>query len=439
MRWKTGKYAGWGRALDALGDLARPEKVADLRAIFKQRPLPAFGNRRSYGDAALNDGGKAIDMTRLNRIISFDPETGILEAEAGITIGEIAKVFAPKGFLPMVMPGTGFATLGGAIAHDVHGKNHHQDGSFGQHVTEIELLGPNGRIRRITPQTKDLFAATIGGLGQTGIILSAKIKLMAEASPRMDVRESRISNLAEFLDHLNHSSARFTVGWIDATANGDALGRGILEEASFHAKLSAPKARSSKSVPFDLPGVFMSPFIVRFFNAIYLRRVAQHGQRRLASVHDFFFPLDRIHNWNRLYGKAGFHQFQCVIPDQTAPEALEKMLKIIASSGLASPLAVLKRLGDGRAGLMSFPTAGMTLAVDFKNTAKAKVVIAELSALTREFGGRVYFAKDALIDAEAVVGMYPELPKFQKIIQDIDPKNTLETGLTRRLNLRGAK
>jgi len=439
MRWKKTEYTGWGRVLKATGDLARPERISALRATSKERPSPAIGNRRSYGDAPLNNGGYAIDMTRLDRLISFDAESGILRAEAGIEIGEIARIFAPIGWLPAVMPGTGFATLGGCIANDVHGKNHHGAGSFGTHVTEIELLGVKGRLRRITAENNhDIFRATLGGLGQTGVIVAASIRLIPCVSDMMDVTETRAETLEEFMALLIHSSATYCVGWIDAAARGASMGRGILEEAEIGQTPAPAKTARVKSVPFNAPSFFLSPPVVRAFNFCYLRRVPAEGRRVARPMSDFFFPLDRIHNWNRLYGKPGFHQFQCVLPTDAAPDALARMMELISSSGLASPLAVLKRLGEGRAGMMSFPMEGFTLAVDFPNRAKATVLISELEAMTESAGGRVYLAKDSLATPEMIEAMYDERDAFATIANEIDPERHFETDMVRRLDLRGS-
>ena len=229
MLWKSTDYTGWGRALSARGEIARPERVRGLDDALADGLVPAIGMRRSYGDAALNSGGRVIDMTRLDRMLSFDPATGILDAEAGARIGEIAAAFAPRGWLPPVMPGTGFATIGGCIAQDVHGKNHHGAGSFCQHVTSITLR-QGARAVTVTPEkTPDLFRATAGGLGQTGIIVSARLRLMPAKGDIMMVTERRVEGWDEFLALLDGSTATYTVGWIDATAKGGALGRGILE------------------------------------------------------------------------------------------------------------------------------------------------------------------------------------------------------------------
>lgn len=436
MRWKTAEYAGWGRALKATGQLARPERQSALADLAAGTPAPAIGNCRSYGDACLNDGGNAIDMTRLDRFLDFDAETGALTVEAGLSIGEIARIMAPRGWLPAVMPGTGFATVGGAIANDVHGKNHHGAGSFGQHVKAVTLLNAKGR-QRVTPKGKPaLFKATMGGLGQTGVIAGAELQLARCKGDIVTLTERRVANLDEFLPLLDASEATYTVGWIDATARGAALGRGILEEAETGAGL-VPAAKPSKSVPFNAPGFALSSPVVKLFNAAYFRRVPANGRTVVKPINDFFFPLDRIHDWNRLYGKRGFHQFQCVVPIAEAP-ALSEMLTRISDSGLASPLAVLKRMGPGRAGYMSFPMEGYTLAVDFPNRDGAARLIAQLEDITAAAGGRIYLAKDSLSSAERVRAMYPEYSRWATEIAKADPTGALATDLIRRLGLRDA-
>ena len=435
MSWKTTEYTGWGRVLSANGQLARPERARALSEIAKT-PCPAIGNRRSYGDAALNSDGKAIDMTRMNRILGFDADTGVVTVEAGITIGELAHVFAPKGWIPAVMPGTGFATVGGCIAQDVHGKNHHNAGSFGQHVLSVTLLQGDKRTTATPTKNKDLFRATMGGIGQTGVIAEAKLQLKPCAGDVMMVTEQRADNWDQHINLLDASTAEYCVGWIDATATGGALGRGIIEEAEL-AKGLLPTAKPSKSVPMNAPNWALSGPIVRAFNAAYFRRVPGSGKSSVKRIDDFFFPLDKIHDWNRLYGKRGFHQFQNVVPlDQV--DALREMLGLIARSGLASPLAVLKRMGPGRAGHMSFPMEGYTLAVDFPARDNAKDLIARLEDMTKDAGGRLYLAKDALATGPAIKAMYPEHGDWTKLADKADPDHAFATDMTRRLDLRNA-
>ncbi len=432
-RRKPADLSGWGRALRASMDVSRPDRLADITCA----PLtgPAIGARRSYGDAALRGQGMATDMTRLDRISGFDPRTGLAEVEAGARLGDLLAAFSRHGWMPKVLPGTGHATLGGAIALDVHGKNHHRDGSFGQHLAGLTLLLPSGEQRQITP-ADDLFAATLGGLGQTGIVLRARLQLAKCPGNAARVTENRADGLDEHLSLLDDPKADYCVGWLDATASGADLGRGIVEVA----KLVASEVRArpaGRKVPFDAPAFALSPPVVRLFNRAYFGRVPAEGRSIIRPVSDFFFPLDRIGDWNRLYGRRGFHQFQCVIPDRNIA-ALREMLARIAASGLASPLAVLKRMGAGRAGLISFPAEGYTLAVDFPNSRAAAALIATLHDLTRAAEGRIYFAKDSLCPPELVPAMYPELPRWQALVAEADPERTLLTDLVRRLKLREA-
>lgn len=435
MRLNETEYWGWGRALRAQASIARPEKLSALVKISAEMPGPAIGQRRSYGDAALNSGGLAVDMTRLDRIIGFDAETGEIEVEAGVQIGELSRLFAPRGWIPPVMPGTGFATIGGCIANDVHGKNHHLAGTFGQHVTEITLLS-NGRQKALSAdKNAALFCATIGGLGQTGIIASAKLKMMPCAGDMMVLTERRIESWEEFLAAFDTASAPYVVGWIDATARGARLGRGVLEEGEITSGISPTRGRAGK-VPMDAPHWALSAPVVRVFNELYFRRVPAQGRTSVKPLSEPFFPLDKIHNWNRLYGKRGFHQFQCVVPIASA-DALRDMLALIAESGLASPLAVLKRMGPGRAGHMSFPMEGYTLAVDFPNRDGVTALFQRLEDMTVGAEGRIYFAKDALASGRNVAAMYPELDEWRKIVARADPDGAYVTDLVRRLDLRG--
>ena len=430
MTWMTTTYKGWGAALAATGRLARPERQRALADVSTSGP--AIGNRRSYGDACLVDQGDAIDMTRLDRLLAFDAETGVLEVEAGAALGDILRVFAPKGWLPAVMPGTGYATVGGAIAMDVHGKNHHNAGSFGDHVEEITLL-QQGREKTVKPGTA-LFRATVGGLGQTGIIARAKIRLKAVKGDVMVVTEQRAANWDALITLLDAADATYTVAWIDATATGPATGRGILEEGETGAGL-VPKPKRGRKLPFHAPGFVLSPLVVQAFNALYWRRVPAAGRTIVKPIEDFFFPLDKIDDWNKLYGKAGFHQFQYVVPPDSLP-ALKEMFKSIVKSGLASPLAVLKRMGPGSDRLMSFPMEGYTLAVDMRAGPAAESLIAELEAATADAGGRIYLAKDALSSGAQIKAMYPGFDAYRKAILKADPDGVLQTDLVRRLTLR---
>ena len=433
-RYREMTLTGWGRALQATVQVARPERMRALEALMAEEPQPAIGRLRSYGDACLNDGGRAADMGRMDRMLGFDAETGLLRVEAGARIGEINAIMAPRGWLVPVMPGTGFATVGGAIGNDVHGKNHHGAGSFGEHVTAMTIVTPQG-IETAEPGS-ELFRATAGGLGQTGIIAETTIRMKRAKGDVIVVTERRVTDWAEHLALLDASEATYTVGWIDATATGASLGRGILEEAETGAGL-VPSAKRGKRVPMDAPSFALSPPVVRAFNAAYWRKVPVRGRTVVKPIEDFFFPLDKLHDWNRLYGKTGFHQFQCVVPIAEA-EALKSMLEAIARSGMASPLAVLKRMGPGRAGMMSFPMEGYTLAVDLHGAHKPQPLVAKLEAMTLAAGGRIYLAKDSLASGAAVREMYPERADWVRAVMKHDPEGAMVTDLIRRLDLRAA-
>ncbi len=438
MLWKKTDYAGWGRVHKAHGDVARPERKAEVRALMSETPAPAIGMRRSYNDSPLNDGGRIIDMTRMDRIIAFDAETGVLEVEAGVQLGDILRLYAPRGWLPAIVPGTGFPTVGGAIGHDIHGKNHHVHGSFGQHVLSVTLLQPGGGEVTVTPESDEtLWRATMGGLGQTGLILSAKLQLIRTPGTCMRVRETRIGNFDEFISMLDSSAFDYNVGWIDGTAKGDGLGRGILEEAELTAGPDK-KGLPALTVPFDLPGFALSAPTVKIFNAAYWRKVPQRGATHVMPIPQHVFPLDKLYEWNRLYGKRGFHQFQCVVPLEAAGILRDITLRI-AHSGLCSPLAVIKRMGPGRAGMMSFPMEGYTLAIDFPARAAAERLIDNLEAMTVEAGGRLYLGKDALTTGARIKGMYPEWEAWAAAADKADPEGVLITDIVRRLGLRGQK
>ena len=436
MLWKQTDYAGWGRVHKAHGEVARPERATHLARLMVDRPAPAFGMLRSYNDSPLNDGGAAIDMSRMDKILGFDPETGVLEVEAGVQLGDLIRLFASRGWVPAVVPGTGFPTVGGAIAHDIHGKNHHVMGSFGQHVLAVTLLQPGGRRVEVTPESNpSLFRATMGGIGQTGVILSARMQLIPTPGTGMKVKETRVESFDEFLALLDASDYRYNVGWIDGTATGPGLGRGILEEAELSVGPEKQGGLPKVTVPFNLPGIALSAPTVKTFNALYWRKVPEAGRTHVMPIAAHVFPLDKLYNWYRLYGRRGFHQFQCVVPVENAA-VLKEIVRKIARSGLCSPLAVIKRMGAGRAGMLSFPMEGYTLAIDFPARAKAERLIAELEAMTVEAGGRLYLGKDALATGDQIKAMYPEWQAWAAEADKADPEGVLITDIVRRLQLR---
>ncbi len=440
MRWNKQTYAGWGKVLSATAEIARPERHSALESLISDSAqiLP-IGSARSYGDAALVAEGKGLKTERMDRLLDFDPETGRLEVEAGIKLGEILRLFAPRGWKPAVVPGTGMTTVGGAIANDVHGKNHHIDGSFGQHVESLVLLTADGTSRRISAKKETgLFKATLGGVGQTGLITSAVLRLSPCPSTTMSVTENRIANLSDFVDAFETSDAPYQVGWIDALAKGPDMGRGIMEEAVFAtAPPQAIMTGKTKSVPITPPGFALSGPIVKLFNALYLRRVPVDGRVVERSINEFFFPLDKIADWNKLYGKKGFYQFQAVLPAQNVKDGLSDLLEIVSDGGIASPLAVLKKMGEGRSGYLSFPMAGYTLAIDLPNRPQTLDILSDLAEITEKYKGRIYLAKDGAVSANAISTMYPEIEKFRTQVRKVDPDGKFNSAMVERLNLRG--
>lgn len=440
--WAQKELSGWGRVLRATSIAARPERVADLERIFADSTndsLLAYGAGRSYGDAALNSGGRSVLMRRLDRFLAFDPASGRLVAESGASFAEVIATFLPHGYLVPVAPGTGFATLGGGVANDVHGKNHHQAGSLGQHLEWFDLRLPNGDLRRVEPaRDAALFKATLGGVGLTGIIERLCLRLQPVASNALIVRKRRIRDLDAYLAAFaeERDRAEYVVGWIDALAGGRHLGRGVLETATPAAESVSTTTAKARLLPVDFPGFALNSISVRAFNQVYYSRVPPGGLEYRQDYGRFLFPLDAVHDWNRVYGKRGFHQFQCVVPFDEGRAALGAMLALTSKSGSGSFLAVLKAMGQAGAGCLSFPQPGYTLALDFPNAPGARDLIASLERLASDHGGRTYLAKDSTLSPEGLRTMYPELDRFREVLADIDPHGRMQSDLARRLQLR---
>ncbi len=397
----TQRIESWGRY-----PKATPAKVT--RLTDRDAPLPAsdlpmlvFGNGRSYGDVCLNDGGHILLGRGLDRFIAFDAEQGILRAEAGVLLSEILDIMVPKGWFLPVTPGTRFVTLGGAVANDVHGKNHHRAGTFCHHVRAFELVRSDGSRRVCSPtENPEWFAATVGGLGLTGLITWVEIQLRAIEGPWIQAESRRFSGLSEFfaLSETSDREHEFTVAWVDCAASGANLGRGVLLSGNF-APASAgqgkrPKAHGLLDVPFTPPSSLINQFSLKAFNALYSRK--PEGAF-LTHYEPFFYPLDAIGHWNRIYGPKGFLQYQCVLPPDVAEPALRELLGRIAVSGQGSFLAVLKRFGDKPSlGMLSFPRPGVTIALDFPMLgAKTLLLLDRIDEVVVEAEGALYPAKDA--------------------------------------------
>jgi decaprenylphospho-beta-D-ribofuranose 2-oxidase len=442
VSWAKINLTGWGRTSGGLMTASRPERISELRErICEGDPdggRIAYGAGRAYGDAALNSQGRVILTRRLNRMLAFDADT--LEAEPGVAFDDLLAVFLPRGWLVPATPGTAFATLGGAIANDIHGKNHDRVGSFGDHLAWIDLMLPSGETVRVTESERpELFRATIGGLGLTGVIVGLGLKLMRVPSPAVRVHERRCRDLDAFLTALAEARLRatYSVGWIDGLAKGVELGRGLLEEAEPAAEIVTEKRpQRSRRVPMDAPGIILNPFTIGIFNRAYYHRVPAGGRDRVVPYRRFLYPLDAIADWNRIYGRGGFYQFQCVLPDASAPQGIRLMLEEIARSGRASFLAVLKTLGGEGRGYLSFPMRGFTLALDFPRRAGVEALLTRLEKLTLDHGGRIYLAKDAVLSPAGFRAMYPKLPAFQGVLDTIDPQRRLNSDMARRLKIR---
>ena len=443
VRWKEIGLEGWGRGTAATGLAARPERRAGVgEALAAARAagsvVLARGAGRAYGDAARPAGGRAILTARLDRMLAFDPSTGILECEPGVTFRALVDTFVPRGFVPPVSPGTAWVTVGGAIAADVHGKNHDRHGSFGDHVEWLDVMLADGRtLRASMKDNTDLFRATIGGMGLTGIVVRAAFRMLP-GTGRLAVRTRRIAGLDGFFAAFAEARAAstFSVGWVDALARGKKLGRGIFETAEFMSTAgAAPQPRKPLPVPFDLPGAALSSASIRVFNEIYFRRVPAAGRESTRGLDAFFYPLDSLSGWNRLYGKRGFYQFQSVVPDAGAPAATRAMLDAISAGDNASFLAVLKTLGGEGRGHLSFPMRGVTLALDIPRASGADELMARLERIARDAGGRIYLAKDATMSADTFAATYPRLPDFETALAKYDPQGAFASDQSRRLGI----
>ncbi len=399
------------------------EAIAALASgDMRRRSFLAYGNGRSYGDSCQADSGTVVDMRGRNGILSFDPDTGLMEAEAGTLLCDIIAAAAPHGFFPAVVPGTQFVTLGGAIANDIHGKNHHRHGSFGRHVEGLRLLRSDGRVHICSAsENAALFAATIGGMGLTGLILSAAIRLMRV--PSLDVTEqvTPFRDLAEYFDlaEAADDANEYAVAWVDQLASGSNAGRGLLITGnhSLEGSRVALRATPRLSVPFRVPANVLNRTFLTVFNAAYRWRKGSSSGPRQSGCQGFFFPLDGLGNWNRLYGPRGLFQHQSVIPFEAAREAIPRMMGAARRAGQGSFLTVLKRFGDVRSpGLLSFPRPGYTLTLDFPNQGVPTLaLLSELDRITIEAGGAVNPYKDARMAAPTFAASFPNWRELERL------------------------
>jgi len=446
-RFVTQTLTGWGNNPRQACNVYRPERPRDVGGIVREaqeRSLLARGLGRSYGDAALNESNGVILQTRLNRMLAFDDVEGTLTCEAGLSFAEIIDVFLPRGWFLPVTPGTKFVTVGGAIAADVHGKNHHRDGSIGNFVQEIELLMASGEVLICSRESNaNAFWATIGGMGLTGFILRATIRLMRVESAYLSVSYRKAANLDAALEISQAEDERFeySVAWIDCLASGGSLGRSILIRGNHAPASAAPDTAAPfgvrlarrKTVPFMLPGGVLNSLTVGAFNGQFYRN---HDDREVMVDYDrFFYPLDSIGHWNRLYGRRGFAQYQVLFPLETSRRGLIALLEALSASKRPSFLSVLKRTGSASGGILSFPFPGQTLALDLPLRRDLPEFLRGLDRIVLEHGGRLYLAKDAFTTSETFAAMYPQLGRFREIKRELDPENRLSSSQARRLRI----
>lgn len=447
MAMNQERLAGWGRLPVVDAPQAYPVSSDELAAAWSVAGSRiSRGLGRAYGDAALPvASGFALSALGMAKMVSFDEATGLLVAESGVSLAEVIEVFLPRGWFLPVVPGTKFVTLGGAVAADIHGKNHHVDGTFGAHVAWLDLLLPTGgRLRCSSSQEAPVFRATIGGMGLTGHIERVAIRLRRVPSAWCKVRTLRGRDLDHTLELLaaNDGSYRHTVAWMDCVAVGDKLGRGVLMlgNEAVPADLPPPAAssphrlpaRTKLAVPFDLPAFALGPLTVGAFNAAYYGLAKDSEQ--LVDFEKFFFPLDTIRDWNRIYGRRGFSQFQAYFPDATARAGLHACLAAIGRSRQASFLAVLKRSGQANDFPLSFLDLGYTLALDLPGPAKTLApLMSELDGILAAYRGKVYFAKDAFVSPALIPAMYPRLDAFRKVQRAVDPHGSVRSLLSTRL------
>ncbi|GAC1607194.1 MAG: FAD-binding oxidoreductase [Aquirhabdus sp.] len=395
-------------------------------------PGIAHGMGRSYGDVCLNPGGVLWKTTGLDRFISLDENTGLLVCEAGMLLRDIQQLAIPRGWILPVTPGTQLVTVGGAIANDVHGKNHHVSGSFGDHVRRIQLIRTDGTIIECgSGLLPEWFSATVGGLGLTGVIIQAEIQLRRVAGPWIDTETLPYANLDEFFCLADDSEVNWehTVSWIDCVSSGG--GRGLFMRGNPTGAVSRPEPENRKrTMPFVPPISLVNSLSLRPFNMAYFNLKKWKAGRSIAHYTSFFYPLDNLLEWNRMYGPKGFFQYQCVVPREIGRDAAQALLREIARSGDGSFLAVLKTFGNRQpVGMMSFPRPGVTLALDFPNRGERTLKLFErLDAVVREAGGRIYLAKDARMPRDLFEASYPRLAEF---LQYRDPG--ISSALSRRL------
>lgn len=402
------KVTNWGNYPIVEKEMRSDDSFSKIKEfVLNHNEVIARGNGRCYGDASL--GEHIFSTKKLNKFISFDRLNGIIECESGVLLSEVLEVVVPQGYFLYVTPGTKFVSVGGAIASDVHGKNHHAEGCFSEYVIEFKLMNENGQIITCSrEENSDKFWATIGGMGLTGIILTAKFKLKNIETAYIRQESIKAENLDEIFKLFDESESwTYTVAWIDCLQKGKNIGRSILMRGEHAFQHELPqnlknnplrlKKKFQPTVPFYFPNFVLNALTVKIFNLLYYKKQAKKEVKNFIDYETFFYPLDAINEWNKIYGKSGFIQYQMVIPKETGKEGMKRILETIANSGNGSFLAVLKLFGKNNPeAYNSFPFEGYTLALDFKVNSKLKKLVDQLDQIVQEFGGRIYLTKDSM-------------------------------------------
>jgi decaprenylphospho-beta-D-ribofuranose 2-oxidase len=431
------KIYGWGRYPTIDAQVLLPQTQSGCVDLLKgnQIVLPR-GMGRSYGDSA--NSSTVIQSDYLDHFIEFNESTGVLTCEAGVSIREILQLIVPKGWFVPVTPGSSFVSLGGAIASDVHGKNHHLSGTFSEHLLSFDLMLGTGEIVSVTKDSyPDLFRATCGGIGLTGMILTASIQLKSIKSSQLRQTTIKASCLEAVCEQFeaNHAST-YSVAWIDCLASGKQLGRSLLMLGE-HIQDGALELGGGKSLnmPIDMPSSILNHYSIKAFNSLYYHRIFSKTRTELVSFESYFYPLDAISHWNRLYGKAGFVQYQFVLPKTVGVKGVKKILEVIVSSGKGSFLAVLKAFGTANQNFLSFPIEGYTLALDFKMSEETAKLIKLLDSMVVEAGGRIYLTKDALMTEMSFKKTYPQWERFEEVRAKYGAVGKFASSQSKRLGL----
>ncbi len=436
----------WGNYPRIEANLTAPSSISSsLNEVNQHASFISRGLGRCYGDSALNTS--IISSLKLNRFIAFDEQNGVLNCEAGVSFDEILKLIVPKGFFLPITPGTKFITVGGAIASDVHGKNHHVAGTFSNHLIDFNIILANGEVKYCSKEiNSELFWLTCGGMGLTGMIVSASFKLLKIPSAYIKNESSKAQNLDEIMQMFdNASDCSMSVAWIDCLSKGKKLGRSILQKGEFALEDELSKQQSKNPfslhkegkllVPFNFPSFALNPLSVKAFNFLYYNKQLKQKQETVMHYDPFFYPLDAIHHWNRIYGKNGFTQYQFVLPKEKSREGLVEILEYISQKNEGSFLAVLKLFGAQDENFLRFPKEGYTLALDFKIHDKLWAFLDQLDNLVAKYNGRIYLTKDVRMKSDFLFQSYPQAENFKLQLQKYQFENKISSLQSQRLNL----